>query len=469
MNTKNLFSLAIAGLLTACSSDNDTGNEEPGFLADEFAKIEVGVSTGIINTRGTGSVGGVTTDENHWSGQAINIYMLEKDAMKLALFGLNGEKEVIFDNKKFIAPSGKDDEGNYTNSNTGLATAEDLTIAYYPQNGNFDFWGYRVDDAGTGSNGVAVPEFRDGSGNKVDVSGQKTVDDKNKALEKATCIVVPFNIDGTQDIMSGRAANGTELAKTGDLPDGLKADRVYSASSARKGLQPNVSFNHHLTRFTFHVIPGNPSAAGIDTTKTSNTDATTGAIYVDTIKMMSKTQGELYVAYKTTPKDGVCQFTDNTTTPLYLKQRSVDAEGEALLNSNLKTLEPVKLTWTYDIDPETNEALANHPDTIKVGEALLVAPGEMSYPLTLCLSQKAASGTDANGNPTSTETKKFSFTANITLNNTAFTAGSSYDITIKVYCLEKIGITATLQPWSNGGNINIDTDSEEVIYEEPTK
>lgn len=469
MNTKNLFSLAIAGLLTACSSDNDTGNEEPGFLADEFAKIEVGVSTGIINTRGTGSVGGVTTDENHWSGQAINIYMLEKDAMKLALFGLNGEKEVIFDNKKFIAPSGKDDEGNYTNSNTGLATAEDLTIAYYPQNGNFDFWGYRVDDAGTGSNGVAVPEFRDGSGNKVDVSGQKTVDDKNKALEKATCIVVPFNIDGTQDIMSGRAANGTELAKTGDLPDGLKADRVYSASSARKGLQPNVSFNHHLTRFTFHVIPGNPSAAGIDTTKTSNTDATTGAICVDTIKMMSKTQGELYVAYKTTPKDGVCQFTDNTTTPLYLKQRSVDAEGEALLNSNLKTLEPVKLTWTYDIDPETNEALANHPDTIKVGEALLVAPGEMSYPLTLCLSQKAASGTDANGNPTSTETKKFSFTANITLNNTAFTAGSSYDITIKVYCLEKIGITATLQPWSNGGNINIDTDSEEVIYEEPTK
>lgn len=469
MKTKNLFSLAIAGLLTACSSDNDTSNEEPGFLADEFAKIEVGVSTGIINTRGTGSVGGVTTDENHWSGQAINIYMLEKDAMKLALFGLNGDKEVIFDNKKFIAPSEKDDDGNFTNSNSGLATAEDLSIAYYPQNGNFDFWGYRADDAGTGSNGIAVPEFRDASGNKVDISSQITVDDKNKALEKATCIVVPFNIDGTQDLMSGRAANGTELAKTGELPDGLKADKVYSASSARKGLQPNVSFSHHLTRFTFHVVAGNPSAAGIDTLNTASHDASTEAIYVDTIKMMSKTKGELYVAYKTTPKDGVCQFTDDTATPLYLKQREVDAEGEPLLNSSLKTLEPVKLTWTYDIDPMTSQVLANHPDTIKVGEALLVAPGEVSYPLTLCLSQKAASATNADGNPTTTEIKKFSFTANITLNNTAFAAGSSYDITIKVYCLEKIGITATLQPWSNGGNINIDTDSEEVIYEEPTK
>ena len=41
---------------------------------------------------------------------------------------------------------------------------------------------------------------------------------------------------------------------------------------------------------------------------------------------------------------------------------------------------------------------------------------------------------------------------------TQFTAGYSYLITVKVYGLEEIEISAELEPWKDGGRIDIDTD-----------
>lgn len=41
---------------------------------------------------------------------------------------------------------------------------------------------------------------------------------------------------------------------------------------------------------------------------------------------------------------------------------------------------------------------------------------------------------------------------------TQFTAGYSYLITIKVYGLEEVKISAELEPWKDGGRIDFDTD-----------
>lgn len=440
MKAKFLLTLMTAALATACSNDNDINNDDPGLMADEYAKINIGVSAGEMTTRGTGSVGGTDATDNHWAGQTLNIYMMEKGSMELALFGLDGAETVIFDNKKFHAPD---------SLASGDAICEDLTVAYYPQNGTFDFWGYHIDNAGTGTNGVGVPEFRSTDGSVIEISSSASDEENNVARGNATCVVVPFEIDGTQDIMSGKAPAGSELS----LPSGLKADKVYSASAARKGLQPNILFQHHLTRFTFHVIAGNPEAAGVDTTGAT---PAAEAIYVDTITLKSKTKGELYVAYMTKPAKGVCQFVDDSLVTLPLKQRDVDASGNPLNNSNLKPLQSVPLAWTIERDADGN-ITANEADTVKVGEALLVAPGELTYPLSLSLSQKVGG-----------ITKKFKFKADVKLNSSAFQAGSSYDVIIKIYGLEKIGVTTTLQRWTDGGDINIDTDTEEQQYVAPT-
>lgn len=439
MKAKFLLTLMTAALATACSNDKDINGDDPGLMADEYAKINIGVSTGEMTTRGTGSVGGTTSADNHWAGQTLNVYMMEKGSMELALFGFDGQETVIFDNKKFHAPD---------SLATGDAVCEDLTVAYYPQNGTFDFWGYHIDNAGTGANGAAVPEFRSTDGSVIELSSSASDATNNEALGNATCVVVPFEIDGSQDIMSGKAPAGSELS----LPSGLKADKVYSASSARKDVQPNIMFQHHLTRFTFHVIAGDPEAAGVDTT---GAVPAAEAIYVDTISLKSKTKGELYVAYLAKPAKGVCQFVDDSLVTLTLEQRDVDASGNPLYNSNLKALNPVPLTWSIERDDDGN-ITANQADTVKVGEALLVAPGELTYPLSLSLSQKVG-GT----------TKRFNFKADVKLNNTAFQAGSSYDVIIKIYGLQKIDVTTTLQRWTDGGDINIDTDTEEQQYVAP--
>ena len=60
-------------------------------------------------------------------------------------------------------------------------------------------------------------------------------------------------------------------------------------------------------------------------------------------------------------------------------------------------------------------------------------------PLTLSI----ADVKDAEGNP---------------VNQTQFTAGYSYLITVKVYGLEEVKISAELEPWKDGGKIEIDTD-----------
>lgn len=45
-------------------------------------------------------------------------------------------------------------------------------------------------------------------------------------------------------------------------------------------------------------------------------------------------------------------------------------------------------------------------------------------------------------------------------NTTAFLAGNQYNVTIKVYDLEAIEVTATLTAWGTGGDVEYDPDGE---------
>ena len=81
---KMLFlALAAAGMLTACTSNDDLGANENNDLA--LQKIKLGVATNAtVQTRGTGTVGGVKPEENKWNGQYFWVYMLQQGTMKVA-------------------------------------------------------------------------------------------------------------------------------------------------------------------------------------------------------------------------------------------------------------------------------------------------------------------------------------------------------------------------------------------------
>lgn len=423
------FALAAAGMLTACSNDDTLGGNGEQNVSEQ--QIRLGVASSKVQTRGTGTVGGMTDAENVWAGQTLWVYMLQKGSMDLAYYkapavgGVATPDVEVFNNKKFTAP----DAANNTKS--GLATTADGTIAYYPVSGNYDFWGYRVDDAAG-----ATPVV-------------KTVDDTGAAVEAnvATKRVVDIEIDGSQDIMAGKAApSADEVTKLGNY-----ADNFYSAYAARKGVQPNITFNHLLTRFTFEVRAGSKATAGLPAG--GNTDA----VKVTGVSVGSKTTGTLTVAYtgETKAAAELLTFTGDAS-PLKLMQRD---ETVADNNAALIDLKPVTLTW-----PATGEATVG--DAIKVGEALLVAPGETEYPLTINLSQDVLEKVGE-----VKVTKPLEQKATIKMDGTkTFEPGKSYKVTITVYGLEEIKVTATLVPWVDGGSIDIDDDRNpnEGEYTEPT-
>lgn len=424
------FALAAAGMLTACSNEDTLGGNGEQNVSEQ--QIRLGVASSKVQTRGTGTVGGMTDAENVWAGQTLWVYMLQKGSMDLAYYkapavgGVATPDVEVFNNKKFTAP----DAANNTKS--GLATTADGTIAYYPVSGYYDFWGYRVDDAAG-----ATPVV-------------KTVDDTGAevTVDQATKRVVDIEIDGSQDIMAGKAEpSADEVAKLGNY-----ADNFYSAYAARKGVQPNITFNHLLTRFTFEVRAGSKATAG------AGASGHTDAVRVQGISVESKTKGVLTVAYTGEEKtaDKLLTFTDAPAVPLSLKQRDAALADN---NAALIPLVEVPLTW-----PAEGEATVG--DVIPVGEALLVAPGQTEYPLTIALAQKVLTNVgDADKTDKPLEQK-----ATIKMDGVkAFEAGKSYKVTITVYGLEEIEVTATLIPWQDGGSIDIDDDRNpnEGEYTEP--
>lgn len=422
------FALAAAGMLTACSNDDTLGGNGEQNVSEQ--QIRLGVASSKVQTRGTGTVGGMTDAENVWAGQTLWVYMLQKGSMDLAYYkapavGTTAAAETeVFNNKKFNAPNAAD------NTKSGLATTADGTIAYFPVSGNYDFWGYRVDDAVAGD---PVVKLVNDAGDEV-------------AADQATKRVVDIKIDGSQDIMAGKAAPSTdEVAKLGNY-----ADNFYSAYAARKGVQPNITFNHLLTRFTFEVRAGSKATAGLPAG--GNTDA----VKVTGVSVDSKTTGTLTVAYtgETKAAADLLTFTGDASA-LTLKQRDENAVDN---NEALVALKPVSLTWT-----DENAAMG---DVLKIGEALLVAPGEKEYPLTIALSQDVLQKVGEAKVTMPLEQK-----ATIKMDGTkTFEPGKSYKVTITVYGLEDIRVTATLVPWADGGSIDIDDDRDpnNGKYTEPT-
>lgn len=423
------FALAAAGMLTACSNEDTLGGNGEQNVSEQ--QIRLGVASSKVQTRGTGTVGGMTDTENVWAGQTLWVYMLQKGSMDLAYYkspavGTTAAAETeVFNNKKFKAPNTAD------NTKSGLATTADGTIAYYPVSDNYDFWGYRVDDAAVGGDPVV-----------------KTVDDTGAEVEAnvATKRVVDIKIDGSQDIMAGKAVPSVdEVTKLGGY-----AENFYSAYAARKGVQPNITFNHLLTRFTFEVRAGSKATAGLPA------GGNTEAVKVTGVSVNSKTTGTLTVAYTGATKEAadLLTFTGDAS-PLKLQQRSATAVDN---NDPLVALEPVSLTWT-----DENAAMG---DVLKIGEALLVAPGETEYPLTIALSQDVLQKVGEAKVTMPLEQK-----ATIKMDGTkTFEPGKSYKVTITVYGLEDIRVTATLVPWADGGSIDIDDDRDpnNGKYTEPT-
>ena len=403
---KKLFisTLAVAALLCSCSSDDDFAvNGNPSNESDIVA-IKLGVSAGV--TRGTGTVGGVndgslTTANNHWNSEKVNVFMFKKGTLELAYFvDGRGDSTEIYNNEVFTTPSSTEDP------NTVPAVAVG-GVKYFPPQGNYDFWGYRLDDANPG-----IP------------------------VNDSATVKVSFTIDGSQDVMAAKAVL-TPAQETSARSWGADSVRFYSAYSARKGVQPNMVFNHLLTRLNFQIIAG-------------DTNVIANQVKLDTIAVESHAAGILTVAdtLGLTNAERI-EWTDSTDNALYLKERLSDAVDTQL--TDLTPVYPGYDTDTLRTSEGVDSFYVHTPKETQVGEALLVAP-QTSYKILVKLSQP-----DKN-DPSNILSYTYVFTMNPPSNT--FEMGKSYNVKLTIYGLQEIQVTTSLAPWEDAGDIEITPEDE---------
>ena len=226
--------------------------------------------------------------------------------------------------------------------------------------------------------------------------------------ETATSIYVPFRINGTQDLMVAKADPAVDVEGATET---VESTRAYSAYAARRGVQPTLRFRHLLSRFNFEIKPGAASADNVT---------------VDSIALVSKVEGELVVVSANAEDLGLNNIVEGTLDTLCLP--GIAAEG-------------VK-TETF------NSGLSKEEQTSKaVGTNLLVIPGETSYELLVWLSN------DNGDSPIAPQV------AQVTLKESAtFDAGKVYTVTIMIYGLESVEVSASLTGWQDGGTVTIDPD-----------
>lgn len=419
--------VASLGLLASCSSDDDLSTGGNGKDGLQQIKIGMGVQANVA-TRGTGTVGAVGEKENTWAKQTVNVYMLNKGTLDLAMFGA----EPIYKNTVLTTPA---------DNASGIATEFDTDGAtplykYYPTTKTaFDFWGYRLDDA----NDTTATD-QEGSATAAAIENNKFV-----PYLSGDSLLIGFKIDGTQDIMAGKAVpTEEEIAKCGGV------DNIYSAFAARREVQPNIKFEHLLSRLNFQVLDGK---------KTEPTDEDK-AVKVTGITVKSKATGKLVIAYK-----GAAAF-ENVSDQLIV-DKDADSEKDAALLKELKVkqrAEGAPLTKNLEdltpVTPKWNNGMAM---ATQVGEALLAIPAD-KYEITINLKQKVqVKGDKLTPQEGDFEEKEYTYEAD--LKNTAnpgqgFEPGYSYNVTITVYGLSEIQITTTLIPWKDGGNIEMNPEDE---------
>jgi uncharacterized protein (DUF2147 family) len=299
--------LATVGLFASCSSDEDfsDASEARQAVIDDSEKVAIEFQLGIPSstyTRGTGTVGGiVNAADNYWGGQTFKVSMFNKGTLDIALQDPTDATSKIFENTIFTTPNQLGGvPANQTTARVveatetadgGLKIVEN--VSYFPQEGNFDFWAYRLDDAET-----AAPA--------LNAAGD--------ALEAA------FTITGAQDIMVAKAVPSDAAAAAA-----ISEDKIFSAYSVRRNVAPVLNFQHLLTRLQFKVKASQALSVGVaDKTQgatQAELNAAPNAVRVTAIKVTSLASGKLVTAYTAANEPQRITWTDGSEAVLSLKER----------------------------------------------------------------------------------------------------------------------------------------------------
>lgn len=362
--------------------------------------------------------------------EALYIYGLE-DAGTVAapVYKLTGAAPFI-NNVKAVPPVGATAEAN--SDRLGIDVYNPAGAAtepfYYAENVKYNFFGYYVDDA-AGANPTPAVDASEGTVSKI---------------------TLPVTINGTQDILLAKTDKEEDLINRQDTGKPIASvDRLYSSYSARRGVNPNLNFEHQLSRFVFSIKKGGT----VDGDK----------ITISSLKVESYAAGTLTIVGAPTEvsnqgwnKEQGEFIPVNSKQNLYLVPETEDNE-----NPVARTYLPVT-TLTNDTPIEAGNNLAIHPgaDYAAIGD-IMVYPGQDVYNFDLDILQEGITAT--------IPTQHLQIEMAKVIKNGASAGvqfaepGKQYNVNLIVYGAEEVVITVTLSDWEEVGEIEIDPDEQDEI------
>lgn len=202
-----LFAASAVALTVSCQKLQELVNPgtEP---VDDTNPVEIQFTTNVVNVE-TKANGAVTAfDGSH----------------TLYIYGLNVTDPDNVDAEIVNSPA----NSTASESQDGETTAElTLTKSYFYKGtvDKYDFYGYYVDDAVTGT---PNPD--------------------------ATTYELPITITGQQDILLAKTYKDADVnGKTYTDGTEVQSTEAYSAKTARAGVVPNLKFEHQLSQFSFEI------------------------------------------------------------------------------------------------------------------------------------------------------------------------------------------------------------------------
>lgn len=372
---KKYFFFAVAALaaLASCSKSPAPETTDPDEVFDGSEKYPITFSSNVVSTK-VSVKGGGSVDV--WdAAQTLYVYGVKRDAEGL----LNLADGIQIDNIAAAAPDGVT-QGAIEVYDPARSTETEKVPFYYDNSGRYDFFGYYVDDAFI--EGRELPE--------LDV--------------EAGTITLPVKIDGTQDVMLAYADRAAAVEGTSIDPS-----RLFSAYGVRKGIVPNLKFDHQLSRFIFKVKKGTIKTEGEEEPQVQP-----GVLYINSLAVDSYADGVLTIVGG---NRGLAVAENADSLFFDLTNRGVAIE-QTLVTGDVTTL----------------------------GESVMVMPGREKYNIKFVLENEQGISQESDDS--------------FIINGNAL-AGKSYVITLTVYNLEKIEINVDLTPWDEDTEpINIGEDED---------
>lgn len=384
---------ALLVLFASCQNSwrGVTDGDFDDFGGGDPVPVLVGVgNSGLPYTRGSGAVD--DADGRQWADVNIYVYAFNRDGSSFASTAVSGNGCLIdasVDNSRWTAGR----KAYYDGSDGYLTWADSDKEVYYP-NGReiYDFYAYYIDN-------LNIPQ----------TAVQRSKDK----------ITLPVTIDGSMDLMTGKAPLKDDVFKGtlySETEKSLIRKYAFSSYTARRNINPRLEFVHHLTRLRFEIYPASDG---------SNT------VMVNSITVKSKTSGTFTVVSRDESKLGVDFSSDKNYRELILRER----DGSALKQD----------TYHTDYQGDFTDVLYERPH-VQVGGSLLVAP-DTEYEVNM--EMKEVKG--------QTYHTKSSFSIR---SASGFQAGSQYVVRLSIYGMMDIRPNVEVEPWGTGGSIILDEEDK---------